>query len=172
MNERPKKFAELYAANGNAAEEARKAGYSCRTARSIGQRLLTDVDIANYVRELQEQMESERIADAQEVKSILTDIVRDEGAKRSDRIKAGGLLLKTAGEMVQICRTGRSSDADIDVSRDMVVQLPYNCDNSIINALQLENGEVVPMLGAEDADVFTYLPYKWLKAMREDDLLC
>ena len=62
MNERQKRFAEFYAASGNAAEAARLAGYSEKTARSQGQRLLTDVDIMRYVRELQDKAAIGRIA--------------------------------------------------------------------------------------------------------------
>ena len=45
MNQRQRAFCEAYLKCGNAAEAARKAGYSARTARSIGQRLLTYVCI-------------------------------------------------------------------------------------------------------------------------------
>lgn len=173
MNERQRRFAEFYAASGNAAQAAREAGYSARTARSIGQRLLTEVDISNYVRELQEKMESERIADAREVKSILTDIVRDEGAKRSDRIKAGSVLLRASGELLgQSPRAAEEAEnADFDGAPETVVQLPYNGDNSVINAVQLEDGSVVPMLGAEDSDTLIYLPYKWYNAITEEDMI-
>lgn len=46
MNERH----EYYASCGNAAEAARRAGYSEKTARQQGERLLTNVDILAYVK--------------------------------------------------------------------------------------------------------------------------
>ncbi|WP_058206396.1 terminase small subunit, partial [Lactococcus lactis] len=51
----------------NATQAAINAGYSKRTARSQGQRLLTNVDIKNYIDERMEQLASERIMSAQEI---------------------------------------------------------------------------------------------------------
>ena len=45
----------------------KKAGYSEKTAGSQGQRLLKKVEIANYIADLQEQAQSERIADVEQV---------------------------------------------------------------------------------------------------------
>lgn len=163
MNERQKRFSEFYAASGNAAQAAREAGYSERTARSIGQHLLTKVDIQKYVHELQEEMRASRVADAEEVRGILSDIVRDEDAKRSDRIKAGSVLLRASGEMVSPS-SRRQSITDDDTEEDddkprTIIQLPYNGGSQIINARQLADGTIVPMLGCEDEDFFIYLPY-------------
>lgn len=41
MNQRQRAFCEAYLLSGNATEAAIKAGYSPKSARSIGQRLLT-----------------------------------------------------------------------------------------------------------------------------------
>ena len=46
MNERQKHFADEYIISKNATQSAIKAGYSEKTARSIGQKLLTKVDIS------------------------------------------------------------------------------------------------------------------------------
>ena len=62
MNDRQRRFAEAFAACGNAAQVAREAGYSDPTARSQGQRLLTNDDIAAYIRQLQDQAAAGRIA--------------------------------------------------------------------------------------------------------------
>ena len=78
LNARQKAFCEYYVACGNATEAAIKAGYSKRTARSIGQRLLTYVDIKSYVKELMDKAESKRIASAEEVLQNLTSMMRGE----------------------------------------------------------------------------------------------
>ena len=78
LNARQKAFCEYYVASGNATEAAIKAGYSERTAKSIGQRLLTFVDIKKYLDELMQKLESERIASAEEVLQILTSTMRGE----------------------------------------------------------------------------------------------
>lgn len=49
MNQRQRAFCEAYLLSGNATEAAIKAGYSPKSARSIGQRLLTYVDIREYL---------------------------------------------------------------------------------------------------------------------------
>lgn len=164
MNDKQRRFAEYYAASGNAAQAARKAGYSERTARSIGQRLLTFADIAEYIRQIQARMESERVADIAEVKELWTTVLRDSGCKTSDRLKAGELLVKTAGELGRVAPRQQSATADPEDGEDKprtVIQLPYNGGNEIINARQLEDGSVVPMLGAEDNDLLIYLPYAY-----------
>ena len=49
LNARQKAFCEYYVASGNATEAAIKAGYSKRTARSIGQENLTKPALNNYI---------------------------------------------------------------------------------------------------------------------------
>ena len=78
LNARQKSFCEFYVASVNATDAAIKAGYSKRTAKSIGQRLLTFVDIKKYIDELMQKLESERIASAEEVLQILTSTMRGE----------------------------------------------------------------------------------------------
>lgn len=50
MNDKQKHFADEYIISRNATQSAIKAGYSDKTARSIGQRLLTKVDISEYIK--------------------------------------------------------------------------------------------------------------------------
>ena len=78
LNARQKAFCEYYVASGNATDAATKAGYSKRTAKSIGQRLLTFVDIKKYIDELMQKLESERVASAEEVLQNLTAMMRGE----------------------------------------------------------------------------------------------
>lgn len=92
LNEKQKAFAEYYAACFNAAEAARKAGYSERTARTIGQQLLTKLDVQDYLRELRATAHNERIATINEVLEYLTDTMRDENEQRKERTKAAQLL--------------------------------------------------------------------------------
>ncbi len=97
MNEKQKRFAEYYAQNPNATAAAIAAGYSERTARSQGQRLLTNADIKNYIADLQEIAFSSRIASISEVKAFWSDTMRNKEEKQSDRIRASHLLAKSAG---------------------------------------------------------------------------
>ncbi len=97
MNDKQRKFAELYTGNPNATEAAKAAGYSDKTARSQGQRLLTNVDIRKYIAELQEASFSSRIASISEVKAFWSDIMHDPKEKTTDRLKASELLAKSSG---------------------------------------------------------------------------
>jgi len=54
LNEMQKRFCQEYLISLNATQAAKKAGYSEKTARSQGNRLLTNVDIQEYILKLQE----------------------------------------------------------------------------------------------------------------------
>lgn len=97
LNDRQKRFCEYYAQSGNATEAAKQAGYSAKTARQIGQRLLTNVDILAYLQQLQEPETERRIASILDTKRVLSDILFDETQKAADRIRAGDILIRSAG---------------------------------------------------------------------------
>ena len=97
LNTRQKAFCEYYVACGNATEAAIKAGYSKKTAKSIGQRLLTNVDVKTYIKELNKKVKDERIADMKEVKEFWSKTLRDTNAKMQDRLKASEFIAKTNG---------------------------------------------------------------------------
>lgn len=124
MNDRQRHFAEEYAHNPNATAAAIAAGYSVRTARSQGQRLLTKVDIQDFLQQLQEESRAERIASADEVRQYWTTVLRDDEQKTEHRIKAGELLMKSGGEMIQ--RVAVEADVDLDAEGDVVFYIPHN----------------------------------------------
>jgi len=119
MNEKQKRFAEYYAQNPNAAEAAKAAGYSEKTARSQGQRLLTNVDIKNYIRELQDKAAEDRILSLNEIKAFWSDVVNDTSQKTSDRIKASELLAKSAGAFLP-----PDDEKEDDGKDDVIIYLP------------------------------------------------
>lgn len=92
MNQRQIAFCEAYLASGNAAEAARKAGYSPKTARSIGQRLLTYADIREYLAERNAEIIAKNTATLEEIRSFWTTTMRDSKAKQADRQKASEKL--------------------------------------------------------------------------------
>ena len=104
MNDRQKRFCELYAIDGNATTAAIGAGYSRKTAASIGSENLQKPEIQKYIRDLQDQAAALRIASLTETKAFLSEKMRDPDAKDSDRIKAAELLLRSAGAFVRIRR--------------------------------------------------------------------
>ena len=101
MNERQKAFADYYLECGNATEAAVKAGYSKKTARSIGQENLTKPAISNYIGERLAEQSKQRIASADEVMQFYSDVIRGKikdqfglDASLNDRIKAADSLMK------------------------------------------------------------------------------
>ncbi|HES6997064.1 TPA: terminase small subunit [Streptococcus pyogenes] len=129
-----KRFADEYIISANATAAAIKAGYSKKTARSIGQENLTKPDIKAYIDERLEKLESEKIATQEEVLQYLTSIMRgdqqektlisigefgqeivdiDVGAK--DRIKAAELLGKRYRLFTDKVEMDVSSDVTINV---------------------------------------------------------
>ena len=101
LNARQKSFCEFYVASGNATESAIKAGYSEKTARSIGQRLLTNVDIKKHIKELQEKAKTSRIMTAIERREFLTEVIKNGNEKVQDRLKALDILNKMDGEYIE-----------------------------------------------------------------------
>ena len=78
LTPKQQRFADEYIKSGNAADAARKAGYSKQTARSVGQENLTKPDIKKYIDEQMAEIASKRIMDATEAVELLTRIARGE----------------------------------------------------------------------------------------------
>ena len=78
MTAKQKRFCEEYLVDCNATQAAIRTGYSKKTARAVGQRLLTNVDIKKYIEQQLQNMKTEKIADAQEVLEYLTSVMRGE----------------------------------------------------------------------------------------------
>ena len=112
MTERQRRFVDYYIATANASEAARKAGYSERTAGSIGERLLKNVETKAAIDKRLKEIESARTATTQEALEHLTAVMRGEvketlitpGGKEftvpvreADRLRAAENLLKVFG---------------------------------------------------------------------------
>ena len=100
VNERQKKFAEYYAQSGNTVQSAIKAGYSEKYANARAYEMLGNVGVAEYIRELSEKVQNERIMTAKERQVLLSDIAKDGDNDPTDRIRAVDTLNKMTGEYV------------------------------------------------------------------------
>lgn len=76
MTERQKRFVDYYIQSGNATEAARKAGY--KHPDRYGHESLRKLDVQKAVSDRLAEMQSERIADAEEVLTYLTAAMRGE----------------------------------------------------------------------------------------------
>ena len=101
LTEKQLAFCDAYIECGNAAEAARRAGYSENTARSIGAENLTKPDISAYIEERLAEQRKKRVASADEVMEFFSAVMRGEVRDAFDldpsldvRIAAGKEIMK------------------------------------------------------------------------------
>lgn len=71
-----KRFIDFYIQSANAAESARKAGYSAKSARYVGLELLAKPNIQAAIQSRLAELDSERTADTKEILEYLTKVMR------------------------------------------------------------------------------------------------
>lgn len=112
MTTKQKRFCQEYLIDLNATQAAIRAGYSEKSAYSVEQRMLKNVEVKKYIAEQMERLKNEKISSAQEVLEYLTSVMRGEqkeqvplmyydkqileekSASIKDRLKAAELLGK------------------------------------------------------------------------------
>lgn len=99
MTDKQKRFCDEYLIDCNAKQAAIRAGYSPKTAYSIGNENLNKPEVRAYLDERMEAMHNAKTADAQEVLEYLTSVMRGEHKEQ---------VLKLIGDGVQTV-------SDIDV---------------------------------------------------------
>lgn len=101
MTHRQELFIQEYIKTGNATHSVITAGYSKKTAYSIGQRLLKNVDIKEAIDRLSKNIAINNIMTAKERQEFLTSLILNNDVKISDKLKAVDLLNKMTGEYIQ-----------------------------------------------------------------------
>ena len=116
LTPKQKKFCDYYIETGNASEAARRAGYSEKTARAIGQENLTKPAVMAHISERMKNQDRERVASADEVIAFYTAVMRGEvkdqfgiEASLSDRLKAGENLMRRYDKIAPVERTEENS---------------------------------------------------------------
>ena len=97
-------FADYYIQTGNATESYKRAYPSCKkddTARANASRLLTNANVVGYVAEKQKELESNRMADMEEVREFWTEAMRNSENNMKDRLKASELIARTSGAFLE-----------------------------------------------------------------------
>ena len=101
LNQRQIRFVQNYMKTNNITHSAIDAGYSKKTAHVQGSNLLKNPKVFEYITAINERLESEKIADIQEVMEYLTSVMRGEkkdqfdiDASLSDRTRAASELAK------------------------------------------------------------------------------
>ena len=91
---RQKKFADEYIISGNATKSAIEAGYSKKTAESIGSRLLRNVKVSEYISKRTQEVFEERAMSVAEALAISASIARGEiqqgQTKKNVKVYVGG----------------------------------------------------------------------------------
>lgn len=101
MTEKQERFALEYQKDCNATKAAIRAGYSEKTAYSIGQELLKKPEIQNALKE----RKSELVATSEQIKKFWTSIMNDETEDIKNRLRASELLAKTYGDFTVNIKT-------------------------------------------------------------------
>ena len=123
LNARQKKFSEFYAQSGNAADSARKAGYSESYAEHRTDEMLRNVEIAEYIKVLSEKIKDEHIMTAKDRQVMLSDIAKDEENEPGDRIRAIDTLNKMTGEYLNKVEVSGSLAAETTKLDELVRQM-------------------------------------------------
>lgn len=90
MNVKQRKFCEEYLIDCNATQAAIRAGYSPKTAYSIGNENLNKPELKAYIDKQLERMHNEKTADAKEVLEYLTSVMRGEKTEQVLRLVGEG----------------------------------------------------------------------------------
>ena len=102
MNERQKVFADEYIISLNATDAARKAGYSQKYIDTNASKLLENTRIKEYIQERLKEKASDRIAEAEEVLSYLTKVMRGETVEEVVIVEGVGVGLSEARKVDKI----------------------------------------------------------------------
>jgi len=120
LNARQRKFAEYYAQSGNTVWSAIMAGYSENYANANACKLLENVRVAEYIKQLSDKLKDERIMTAKDRQVLLSDIARNDENEPNDRIKAVDTLNKMTGEYtVKVDATVKQSEKLADVFKQL-----------------------------------------------------
>lgn len=91
MNAKQKRFCDEYLIDCNATQAAIRAGYSAKTAKVTGAKLLTNANLKAYIDEQLERIHNEKTADAQEVLEYLTSVMRGEHTEQTLQLVGDGM---------------------------------------------------------------------------------
>ncbi len=137
MNERQRKFVDEYILTGNASESARRAGYSAKTAGSIGERLLKNVEVRAALDERIKAASTEKTLTQNQLLEFLSAVVKGEvcdqqlmtrligkgcsvienveiRASVQNRIRAAELLLKIQGAFKEVDQQNNSANLFVE----------------------------------------------------------
>ncbi len=107
MNSKQARFAEEYVIDSNATQAAIRAGYSEHTAKSQGQRLLTKVDVAAAIKDMQAELRERTAVTVESISDQLDDAYEQakENGQAAAMVQAAMGLAKLHGLLVDKVET-------------------------------------------------------------------
>ncbi len=109
------KFVQEYLVDLNAAQAAIRAGYSAKTARSIGQRLLTNVDIQSAIeRRRLELREATQVTQERVVQELALVAFCRSGTLPEEDGQDGGMEVKTSDKVRALESLGKHLGLFVD----------------------------------------------------------
>jgi len=136
MNNNQRLFCHEYVKNGSNGTKAYLSVYKCKsenTARINASRLLTNANVMEYVKELQQKVEDKAILSAQERMEYLTQLIK--------------------GEVIETVIRGK--DADM-----FEVEACFNDKIKAIDVLNKMDGQYIDRVELKQVDTTWYLPDK------------
>ena len=123
LNKRQIDFVQEYMKTNNINQSAIKAGYSPKTAYSQASRLLKNSRVQDYIVAIRERLDSDKIADIQEVMEYLTSVMRGEKKDQFDLDPALSERTKAASELAKRLDV-RARNLNIDCAVNIIDDIP------------------------------------------------
>ena len=120
-------FCQEYLKTDNIAQSAIKAGYSPKTARVQGSQQLQKITVQNYIQAVRERLDSDRIADIQEVMEYLTSVMRGEKKDQFDLDPALSERTKAASELAKRLDV-RAKNLNIECAVNIIDDIPKDAE--------------------------------------------
>ena len=121
------KFVHEYMKTDNMTQSAIKAGYSPKTAYSQASRLLKNNRVQDYIVAIRERLDSDKIADIQEVMEYLTSVMRGEKKDQFDLDPALSERTKAASELAKRLDV-RARNLNIECAVNIIDDIPEDVE--------------------------------------------
>ena len=132
LNQRQIRFVQNYMKTNNITHSAIDAGYSPKTAHVQGSNLLKNPKVLAYINAINERLESDKIADIEEVMQYLTSVMRGEKKDQFDLDPALSERTKAASELAR----------RLDVkARNLNIECAVNIIDDIPDDMEIEDEE-------------------------------
>ena len=142
LNVKQEAFCLHYAKTGNATESYKKAGYEAKSPTAIystANKLLKNAKVQERLRELADELKSDKIATVKEMQEILTSIIRQEMTEEQIVVEGCGDGISEA-----VIKTKKASFKDVVSAIDKLARMQGAYENkTTLNVC-------IPVFGGEE----------------------